>query len=75
MGLLDALLAVVVISIVCYLIIMMYRKSSLAPSVPGRREQPMPTSSFDDKMTDEQVKAFHRLVTSASPEDGGKPSA
>ncbi|AAR98446.1 ORF089 virion membrane protein [Bovine papular stomatitis virus] len=76
MGLLDALLTVVVISIVCYIIIMLYRKASTAPRVPGRRDQPVPgTSSFDDKMTDDQVKAFHRLVTSSPEGDGGKATA
>ena len=74
MGLLDAILSVIVISIVCYIIIMMYRRSCTVPSVPRNKDLlPPGASSFEDRMTDDQVRAFHELVTSSGA-DKNTPS-
>ncbi|AHZ33786.1 virion membrane protein [Orf virus] len=75
MGLLDALLTVIVISIVCYIVIMMYRRSCVSAPAVQRNKDLLPpgASSFEDKMTDDQVRAFHALVTS-SPGDNPAPA-
>ncbi|AIZ77340.1 putative virion membrane protein [Parapoxvirus red deer/HL953] len=72
MELLNALLTIVVVSIVSYIIIMMYRRAATTPSVPRRKDPMLPgASTFDDRMTDDQVRALHDLVTSHD----GPPSA
>lgn len=74
MGLLDSLLTIVVVAVVCYIVVMMYRRSFTLP--PPQKSLGLPSSPFDDKMSEDQVRALHRLVTSTGGEQpDAAPSA